>query len=315
MGKAKDTTDIIERKMLLQVLIVSLAGILVYIFNSLFIVKSSEIFYQSLGAFLLYTILYVVIYFPGNFLVKKRIVSLILFLSVISGFFVLGGLKGIACIDIVNMVLYTSILYRGRERIYYTGILFVTLFVLSYLQINFPYMIKNNNASDPEWILALNILVRIALSFNIGFALREAYSKEQIISNNLVLNVNSLNNEILAQNEELKSIQEDLTRANNNLEILVKERTKKLELQNETLITYSYMNSHIFRGPVCRLLGLLQLMKVEKDEEGKVLLQQYLYQEVESIDNVVKDISKILYEKDEELLEDIRSKAKKLYQL
>ena len=315
MKKVKPVTDDIERNMMLQVLAVSLLGILVYIFNSLFVIKSPQILYSSLGIFVLYGGLFVMVYLPENFLLKKRISFLVVFLSIVSSFFMMGGLKGIACIDIVNMVLYTSVIYKGKEQNFYFGVLFTTFLSLTFVQINFPFIIKNNAADDPDWMWAINIFIRIGLSFNIGMALRKAYSKEHEKTNELILEINNLNNEILAQNEELKSIQEDLKNNNSKLERIVYDRTKKLEEQNDTLTTYAYMNSHIFRGPVCRLLGLLQLMKLEKKEESKIELENYLYEEVESIDRVVKDISKILYESDQDLMDDIRNKAKNLYRL
>ncbi|HSZ26519.1 MAG TPA: hypothetical protein VK766_12395 [Cytophagaceae bacterium] len=314
MEEKNSTTANIEKNIILQVLTVSLFGISIYIFKSLFIIKSEEVLVQSIGAFVLYSGLIIMVYLPGNFLLKKRITTLVLFLSIIGSFFELGGLRGITCLDVINLVLYTSIIYRGQERNYYFGLFFITLFGLVYLQITTPSLFTNRSASDPDWMLALNIIIRMALSFNIGIALREAYSKEHEITNELLLKINNLNNEILAQNEELKSIQEDLKINNMKLEKLVHERTAKLEVQNETLITYAYLNSHIFRGPVCRLMGLLQLMKIEKNGEEKIILENYLYAEVESIDIVVKDISKILYENDQELMDEIKNKVKKLYQ-
>lgn len=125
--------------------------------------------------------------------------------------------------------------------------------------------------------------------------------------------VNTLNIDITAQNEELKSMQEELRSNNEKLEVLVHERTKKLELQNEALIMYAYLNSHVFRGPVCRIQGILNLMEIEKDEQTKEDLQKYLYAEVNEIDKVIKDISNLLYEADAGVLEQIRRKAKKLY--
>jgi hypothetical protein len=315
MEKVKPVTENIERNILLQLLGVSLLVILLYIFNSLFVIKSEAILKQSLVVFAVYGVLFIIVYLPGNFQIKKQLSSVLLYLSIGSSFFSLGGMKGLACIDIVNIVLYTSVMYKGRERNFYFIVLFTMLFSLAFVQINFPSIIKNESSVDPDWMLAINILIRIGLSLNIGLALRQAYSKEHDKANDLIVEINNLNNEILAQNEELRSIQEDLKSNNTKLERIVYERTKKLEEQNDMLTTYAYMNSHIFRGPVCRLLGLLQLMKLEKKEESKVELESYLYEEVESIDRVVKDISKMLYESDEELMDEIRLKAKKLYRL
>ncbi len=313
MEKEIKEINTIEKYILLRVLGFSIGAILVYIFNALFLNKSPEVALQSFGAFILNTFLFIMVYIPGKFGIKKRICSLVLLLSNIASFFFLGGLKGIAVIDFVNMALYFSILYKGVERNFYFGLFFVMFISLTSIQIYYPLLIVNNAANDGVLITSLNIVFRILLSFNIAMSLRTAYSIEHKKVHKLMLEINVLNSEIVAKNETLLTIQGDLKNHNTKLETQVKERTKKLEQQNETLTTYTYINSHIFRGPVCRLLGLLNLMKMEKDPVEKVLLERYLFSEVEGIDTVVKDISKLLYENDQDLMDEIKAKAKKLY--
>jgi hypothetical protein len=311
--KDDNSVDHIEKTILRQILGVSLMSLLVYLINSAFIVKSSEVFVQSFIVFLFYLSLLIWTFFSGHFILKKRVITYIIFASVLAGFFVIGGLKGLSVFDIANMFFFISIMYKGREKDYYLVGLFVTLLGLCVIQLSLPHMITNKAASDPEWIVILNILFRILLAINIVVALRNAYSAEHDKVIKLLQKVNTLNIDITAQNEELKSMQEELRSNNEKLEILVHERTQKLELQNEALIMYAYLNSHVFRGPVCRIQGILNLLEIEKDEQVKKDLQSYLFSEVNEIDKVIKDISNLLYEADAEVLEEIRFKAKKLY--
>ena len=73
-----------------------------------------------------------------------------------------------------------------------------------------------------------------------------------------------LNSSISQQAEELKTYNDALNEMNENLEGLVKDRTKNLEKKNAELIKYSYTNAHMVRGPLTRILGLINLLKNDK---------------------------------------------------
>lgn len=99
--------------------------------------------------------------------------------------------------------------------------------------------------------------------------------------------------EIETQNEELQQSQENLNQLNNHLEQIVHERTNEVKNQNERLIRYAYANAHHLRGPVARLLGLIQLSRMETD-----LNYEFFYAKVEEqaleIDQVVRNINREL---------------------
>jgi len=62
------------------------------------------------------------------------------------------------------------------------------------------------------------------------------------------------NKEILAQDEQIKSI-------NENLEMLVRDRTLDLERKNKALEETAFINGHSLRGPVASILGLISYLK------------------------------------------------------
>jgi signal transduction histidine kinase len=99
--------------------------------------------------------------------------------------------------------------------------------------------------------------------------------------------------EIEAQNEELQQSQENLFQLNSHLEQIVEERTNKVKQQNEQLIRYAYTNAHHLRGPVARILGLIQLSKVDTDLDYKFLFARMEEQTLE-LDEVVKGINQEL---------------------
>lgn len=99
--------------------------------------------------------------------------------------------------------------------------------------------------------------------------------------------------EIETQNEELQQSQENLNQLNIHLEQIVHERTKEVKNQNDRLIRYAYANAHHLRGPVARVLGLIQLSKMETD-----LNYEFFYSKIEEqaleIDQVIRGINREL---------------------
>ncbi len=73
-------------------------------------------------------------------------------------------------------------------------------------------------------------------------------------------------------NEELKRSNQEIQNINQNLENHVKERTKTLESQNMQLSEYAYINAHLLRGPLCSILGLVNLLEINKSKNIDSLL-------------------------------------------
>ena len=115
--------------------------------------------------------------------------------------------------------------------------------------------------------------------------------------------------EIESQNEVLKLQQDQVSNMNERLESLVLERTKKLNNQNEKLIEYAYINSHLLRAPLCRIQGLRMLMDYEPDnfKEYKLYFDHSLTELIE----VTHSISLILQEENPEMLKEIQDRRKK----
>ncbi|HMG89753.1 MAG TPA: hypothetical protein VK589_06830 [Chryseolinea sp.] len=100
-------------------------------------------------------------------------------------------------------------------------------------------------------------------------------------------------NEIEAQNEELVQSHESLNEMNRNLERMVMERTEKVHAQNQMLLKYTYSNAHHLRGPVARLLGLINIHKLDPNPDYNFFMTKMEDQATE-IDSVVKQINEEL---------------------
>jgi len=109
-------------------------------------------------------------------------------------------------------------------------------------------------------------------------------------------------------NLQLKDANEDVVRknhlielANQNLEKKVAERTSSIASLNKKLIEYSFHNSHRVRGPLARILGLLNLMNIfferhdTRNGEEKMYFEM-LNKSAEELDASIHDITIFLNE-------------------
>jgi len=121
------------------------------------------------------------------------------------------------------------------------------------------------------------------------------------IFQSIITHNDSLNKQILSelklksaqveiQNEELVQSQERLNEINQHLEDLVIKKTEKI-------LKYAHANAHHVRGPVARLLGLIQLSKLETDLDYRWFFEKVEFSAKE-IDEIIIGISKELDEMD-----------------
>jgi signal transduction histidine kinase len=151
----------------------------------------------------------------------------------------------------------------------------------------------------PEWSELLTMgmtygILYLIISYSTGI-LKDRYDQ----NNHALLTANdqlwSKAREIEAKNRELLDSHEDINKLNKNLEQLVMERTAKVHAQNEMLLKYTYTNAHYLRGPVARLLGLINIQKLEPNPDYNFFFTRVQDQALE-IDDVVKQINAELEE-------------------
>jgi ligand-binding sensor domain-containing protein len=100
--------------------------------------------------------------------------------------------------------------------------------------------------------------------------------------------------EIQAQNEEIMAQAEEIKGINENLEMLVHQRTAELEKKNRALEEYAFINAHKLRSPVASILGLVNLLnKAELNDECKVI-NRHLLSSADELDEIVRSITKAI---------------------
>jgi len=107
--------------------------------------------------------------------------------------------------------------------------------------------------------------------------------------------ITAQNEEIQLRNEELIQSQERLNEINHHLGELVVKKTQSIKQQNETILKYAYSNAHHVRGPIARILGLIQVSRLKTDLDYPWFLKK-VEDETKQVDRIVTRITKELDE-------------------
>lgn len=95
------------------------------------------------------------------------------------------------------------------------------------------------------------------------------------------------------QNLDLQSQQEEIKAINENLESLIVDQTKGIEIKNKELAEYAFINAHLLRAPLTRILGITTLMESDPNNFNpeEVIRIKELANEM---DTVVRKINEVL---------------------
>jgi tetratricopeptide (TPR) repeat protein len=102
--------------------------------------------------------------------------------------------------------------------------------------------------------------------------------------------------EIKEQAEELITLNQQLSDLNRTLEDKILERTKLLEVQNEKLAHYAFINAHKLRAPVASILGLINVKELSRNGELDLIILENLKLSAEKLDMEIKNIRATLEE-------------------
>lgn len=107
--------------------------------------------------------------------------------------------------------------------------------------------------------------------------------------------------EIQAQNEEIMAQAEEIQGINENLEMLVKQRTAELEKKNKALEEYAFINAHKLRSPVASILGLVNLLAKSGQKDDTTVIREHLKHSADKLDAIVRSITKAIEKADNKL--------------
>lgn len=102
------------------------------------------------------------------------------------------------------------------------------------------------------------------------------------------------NSRLTSMNDELVSSSHEIKSMNENLDGIVKKRSKKIDKQLSLLVRYAHMNSHEVRAPLARILGLLHIIKIEKSNVEQEEVISKLCESGEELDEIVRSMNRLL---------------------
>jgi signal transduction histidine kinase len=149
-------------------------------------------------------------------------------------------------------------------------------------------MLHNDNQKDQELIFQKKIVRRqfaaiIGVTLILILTIIFGFKLYRLNKNNA-----QANNALLALNKEINQM-------NENLESLVLERTEEINIQNQKLIEYTFFTAHEIRGPVARILGLIELAKLQDlNDEDKDQIMVRMEEASNELDEVIRTINRKL---------------------
>lgn len=128
-----------------------------------------------------------------------------------------------------------------------------------------------------QYVAIVGVSIILALSVMFGFR---------------VYHLNKVNRQA---KESLLQLNAQVQKINETLEISVQERTEEIKHQNEKLIEYAFFTAHEIRGPLARILGLIELAKIkELNDEDKQQVMTRLEDEANELDEIIRTINRKL---------------------
>ncbi len=182
-----------------------------------------------------------------------------------------------------------SILLKGTVKIIMHGITLASMLAVFIWQTQHAEYYMKPNPGEIISMGATYLTLYLIISYTSGY-LKMRYDAIHLELINTNSELTEKASEIETQNEELVQSQQNLYELNLNLEKMVHDRTDKIKQQNEQLIKYSYNNAHHLRGPVARVLGLIQVSRLAESVDHAFLFQKIEEQTYE-IDAVVRKIN------------------------
>jgi len=191
------------------------------------------------------------------------IVALLLHLALLPAFvyfwYYNGGILGIVpfilCAYVGFIIATTNGFIKWISVVVYLMVIAVLLF--------FPSLLGNhqqpqNLDSKPIDYLIFGLIITL---FTVYLKNKYMHFRKQVdIRNDQLERISAT---LLQQNEELKTQQEEIKTINENLESIIKEHTRGIEIKNRELAEYAFINAHMLRAPLSRILGLTSLIEMD----------------------------------------------------
>lgn len=197
-----------------------------------------------------------------------------------------GGLAGTVPIILFVYISWIILTLSGFAKAFVLILFGGTFLLLT----SFPEVTRTdayNHAAVNTQQLPVDFFVEAMIITAFLTYLKKRYTRYQRRVEHRNAQLKSFNNTLIKQNDSLLYNQEETQNINENLEQIIEKRIQKIEEKNYQLEEYAFINAHILRGPVCRILGLLNLM-----QNGQPGLEQ-ISEKANKVDKLIRKINAI----------------------
>lgn len=199
-----------------------------------------------------------------------------------------GGLAGTVPLILFVYASWIILTLRGWLQIIMLGIYLVVFLVLTELPsltgipVTNPEKLSIFQLSIDYFVVALILMAFLMYLKNkfLAYRKRIEHRHEQL---------QKLTETLLKQTDKLQYSQEEIRSINENLEQIIEQRIKKIEERNVQLEEYAFINAHLVRGPLCRIIGLAVLMQQEQADPQLATVQEKARQ----VDVLIRRINEI----------------------
>jgi signal transduction histidine kinase len=187
--------------------------------------------------------------------------------------------------QLIKSILFCAVGIGIYYSMFLIPIFIVTNQLLGLNDTNFiPFYRELSQSLYFEFITSLLVVTLFLVQFNYGRKLRKySTNLEEIVRER----TSALSNAV----EELNHANEELTSLNDGLDLMVKNRTEELEERNFQLTEYAFINSHLLRAPLARVLGLTDLIRMETTDPKTGELMNKLFNSCEELDEIIRLMS------------------------
>lgn len=238
--------------------------------------------------FLFYTFLSKI----NNFIILKLSFYPLLLTAIFLGFIINNGLAGMFPFEVAILILFTICMFENFWMFVFLLIDALLVLLCCWIQYYHPEWAPNNQGINFEWLDIFDITSRIFAISSLVWVMKSEYDSK-------LKSIGILNQELETKNKEIITQRSKILEINNNLSSMVKERTLKLESVNQQLTDYAFFNSHKVRGPLARIIGVVNLIKISKESNNieNQEIENYielLEKSTSDLDIVIKDLNRIL---------------------
>lgn len=177
--------------------------------------------------------------------------------------------------------------------------LFLGLYALmiSYL-LAFPelFNVQTFDLTSREEIIALSIdCFFSALLLSVFFVrVKRRFEKYRAQVKMRNVELKELQSSIISQNTLIEEQKAKVEQLNSDLYMLVQQRTTEVQSRNKMLAEYAFINAHVLRGPLSRVMGLLNLMLLEERTSDPEKVKQ-VQNAAEEMDLIIRKINDVLH--------------------